>query len=156
MTSSCWYVCKRKGFYKGSYKRCILPFHLQFGKSKIKEGANLIESSTHLMFFLPATALSVKCTACAFTKGQRIPECCVQNKYMLHLPGYLFPNPSGKERDWKRERGRKRKHGWRLFGLCPLRTGLTGAKFRLSAPASLSFTQADKYTHTLAAGVTSY
>lgn len=47
-----------------------------------------------------------------------------------------------------RERVREGKRGWRLFGLCTLRTGLTGAKLRLSAPASLSFTQADKYTHT--------
>ena len=26
----------------------------------------------------------------------------------MHLPGYLFPNPSGGERDWKRKRGRER------------------------------------------------
>lgn len=91
-----------------------------------------------------------------FKKGEKC-DVCIQTKYMLHLPGYLFPNPSGRERDWKqKEREKGRKHGWRLFGLCPLCTGLTGAKLRLSAPASLSFTQADKYAHTLTAGVTSY
>lgn len=76
---------------------------------------------------------------------------------MLYPPDYLFPPRSqGKggrlkekqSRGGERVRVRERQHGWRLFGLCPLRTGLAGAKFRLSAPASLSFTQADKYIHT--------
>lgn len=93
-----------------------------------------------------------------YKRGQRIPGCCVQNKYMLYPPDYLSPPPpprsQGKggrlkeKRSSEGERVRERQHGWRLFGLCPLRTGLAGAKFRLSAPASLSFTQPDKYIHT--------
>lgn len=76
---------------------------------------------------------------------------------MLYPPDYLFPPRSQgnggrlkekQSREGERVGERERQHGWRLFGLCPLRTGLAGAKFRLSAPASRSFTQADKYIHT--------
>lgn len=67
--------------------------------------------------------------------------------YIFRATYFQIPVEERKiERESRREK--ERKHGWRLFGLCPLRTGLTGAKLRLSAPARLSFTQADKYTHT--------
>lgn len=38
---------------------------------------------------------------------KKIPDSCVQHKYILHLPCYLFPNPSGREKDWKRKQERE-------------------------------------------------
>lgn len=57
-------------------------------------------------------------------KKKKIPDSCVQHKYMLHLPCYLFPNPSGREKDWKRKQEREgekaRLEAFLVSALCAL------------------------------------
>lgn len=150
------------GFPLQATRRCCLGTNAKVYKwmrtKKIQEKERwtltyLIESFTSHSFVLLVTARITICTACEFRKGPIIPECCIQNKYVTS--SRLPISKSQWKREGLKEKG-KREKGRKLFGLCPLRTGLTGAKLRLSAPESLSFTQADKYAHTLTAGVTSY
>ena len=57
--------------------------------------ANLTESGGFSTGYCTVSEMYCMC----IHKKARIPECCIQNKYMFHLSGYLFPNPSGGRRD---------------------------------------------------------
>lgn len=117
---------RRDGGYTNLFplKRSKKKIDCVWNLALVLENWTILLNHSPRLFFLLVTARFAKCTACAFTKGQIIPECCIQKK--IHVTSSRLPiskSQGKRERLKEKERDRKGEStagGFLVSALCAL------------------------------------